>query len=64
MAAGLGESAALRFTQRSVIAGSNPNDPTAVLDPVSNGMTRGLHGLRVGVDSARYCCRCNPLWVT
>jgi amidase len=34
-----------------VIAGSDPNDPTAVLDPVPNylaGMTRGLHGLRIG----------------
>jgi amidase len=38
-----------------VIAGSDPNDPTAVLDPVPNylaGMTRGLHGLRIGVDHA------------
>jgi amidase len=38
-----------------VIAGSDPNDPTAVLDPVPNylaGMTRGLRGLRVGVDHA------------
>jgi len=38
-----------------VIAGSDPNDPTAVLDPVPNylaGMTRGLRGLRVGVDQA------------
>jgi amidase len=38
-----------------VIAGSDPNDPTAVLDPVPNylaGMTRGLHGLRIGVDYA------------
>ena len=38
-----------------VIAGSDPNDPTAVLDPVLNylaGMTRGLRGLRVGVDQA------------
>jgi amidase len=38
-----------------VIAGSDPNDPTSVLDPVPNylaGMTRGLHGLRVGVDHA------------
>ena len=38
-----------------VIAGSDPNDPTAVLDPVPNylaGMTRGLRGLRIGVDHA------------
>jgi amidase len=38
-----------------VIAGSDPDDPTAVLDPVPNylaGMTRGLRGLRVGVDHA------------
>ena len=38
-----------------VIAGSDPNDPTAVLDPVPNylaGMTRGLRGLRIGVDYA------------
>ncbi|MGA8759568.1 MAG: amidase, partial [Stellaceae bacterium] len=36
-----------------VIAGSDPNDPTAVLDPVPNypaGMIRGLRGLRIGVD--------------
>jgi amidase len=36
-----------------VIAGSDQNDPTAVLDPVPNylaGMKRGLHGLRIGVD--------------
>jgi amidase len=36
-----------------VIAGSDPNDPTTVLGPVPNyvaGMTRGLRGLRVGVD--------------
>ncbi len=35
------------------IAGSDPNDATAVQDPVPNylaGMTRGLHGLRIGVD--------------
>ena len=38
-----------------VIAGSDPNDPTAVQDPVPNylaGMTRGLRGLRIGVDHA------------
>jgi len=38
-----------------VIAGSDSNDPTALLDPVPNylaGMTRGLHGLRIGVDHA------------
>ena len=38
-----------------VIAGSDRNDPTAVQDPVPNylaGMTRGLHGLRIGVDHA------------
>ncbi|MGD0434473.1 MAG: amidase [Acetobacteraceae bacterium] len=38
-----------------VIAGSDPNDPTAVLEPVPNylaGMTRGLRGLRIGVDHA------------
>ena len=38
-----------------VIAGSDPNDPTSVLDPVPNylaGMRRGLRGLRVGVDHA------------
>jgi amidase len=38
-----------------VLAGEDPHDPTAVLDPVPNylaGMTRGLHGLRVGVDHA------------
>jgi amidase len=36
-----------------VIAGYDPNDPTAVLGPVPNyvaGMERGLSGLRVGVD--------------
>src|SRR6516162_11487691 len=38
-----------------VIAGSDSNDPTALLDPVPNylaGMTRGLRDLRVGVDHA------------
>ena len=38
-----------------VIAGSDPNDPTAALEPVPNYlavMTRGLRGLRVGVDHA------------
>jgi len=38
-----------------VIAGSDSNDPTALLDPVPNylaGMSRGLHGLRIGVDHA------------
>lgn len=37
----------------SVLAGKDPNDPTASLEPVPNylaGMTRGLRGLRVGVD--------------
>jgi amidase len=39
----------------SVIAGSDPNDPTAVLDPIPNylaGIAGGLRGLRVGVDQA------------
>lgn len=38
----------------SVIAGEDPNDPTASLEPVPNylaGMTRGLRGLRIGVDT-------------
>jgi amidase len=38
-----------------VIAGADANDPTAVQDPVPNylaGMTRGLHGVRVGIDAA------------
>jgi amidase len=38
-----------------VIAGSDRNDPTALPDPVPNylaGMTRGLRGLRIGVDRA------------
>jgi amidase len=38
----------------SVIAGADSNDPTASLAPVPNylaGMTRGLRGLRIGVDS-------------
>lgn len=37
----------------SVIAGEDPNDPTASLEPVPNylaGMTRGLRGLRIGID--------------
>lgn len=37
----------------SAIAGEDPNDPTASLEPVPNylaGMTRGLRGLRVGID--------------
>ena len=38
-----------------IIAGSDPNDSTAVLDQVPNylaGMTRGLRGLFIGVDHA------------
>ena len=38
-----------------VIAGSDPLDPTAVLDPVPNylaDLPRGLRGLRIGVDEA------------
>jgi amidase len=37
----------------SAIAGADSNDPTASLEPVPNylaGMTRGLRGLRIGVD--------------
>jgi amidase len=37
------------------IAGGDRNDPTALPDPVPNylaGMTRGLRGLRIGVDRA------------
>ena len=40
------------------IAGADPNDPTAVQAPVPNylaGMTRGIRGLRVGLD---------PVWNT
>ena len=36
-----------------VIAGADPADPTASLEPVPNylaGMTRGLRGLRIGID--------------
>jgi amidase len=38
----------------SAIAGVDVNDPTASLEPVPNylaGMTRGIRGLRIGVDS-------------
>jgi amidase len=38
-----------------VIAGSDPNDPTAVLDPVPNYLAvldQGIQGLRIGVDPA------------
>ncbi len=38
----------------SAIAGADDNDPTASLEPVPNylaGMTRGIRGLRIGVDS-------------
>jgi amidase len=38
----------------SVIAGADINDPTASLEPVPNylaGMTRGLRGLRIGIDT-------------
>jgi len=39
----------------SVIAGSDPNDPTAVLDPVPDYLAvvgQGVRGLRIGVDPA------------
>ncbi len=38
-----------------VIAGADPNDPTARQDPVPNylaGLTRGIRGVRIGVDRA------------
>jgi amidase len=38
-----------------VIAGADPNDPTASTEPVPNylaGMKRGLRGVRIGVDRA------------
>jgi amidase len=38
-----------------VIAGSDPNDPTAMLDPVPDYLTvveQGVRGLRIGVDAA------------
>lgn len=37
-----------------VLAGADPNDPTASIEPVPNylaGMTRGLRGLRIGIDT-------------
>jgi amidase len=49
-----------------VIAGSDRNDPTAVLDPVPNylaGMTRGLRGLRIGVDHAWNTTRVDSVMV-
>ncbi len=49
-----------------VIAGSDPNDPTSVLDPVPNylaGMTRGLRGLHVGVDNAWNATRVDGVMV-
>jgi amidase len=39
----------------AVIAGSDPNDPTALLDPVPHYMAvvgEGVRGLRIGVDAA------------
>ena len=38
-----------------VIAGADPNDPTAVQEPVPNylaGLPRGIRGVRIGVDRA------------
>jgi amidase len=38
-----------------VIAGADPNDPTARLEPVPNylaGLARGIRGVRIGVDRA------------
>ncbi|MGA2127473.1 MAG: amidase [Xanthobacteraceae bacterium] len=49
----MARSAADAAAMLGVIAGADPNDPTAVPDPVPNylaGLTRGLRGLRVGVD--------------
>jgi amidase len=37
------------------IAGSDPKDPTAVLDPVPNYLAvvgQGVRGLRIGVETA------------
>jgi amidase len=45
------------------IAGADPNDPTAVPAPVPNylaGITRGIRGLRVGVDPAWNTDRVDP----
>ena len=47
----------------SVLAGADKNDPTASLEPVPNylaGMTRGLSGLRIGVDANWNTHRVDP----
>jgi len=49
----MARSAADAGAMLSVLAGADPNDPTASIEPVPNylaGMTRGLRGLRIGVD--------------
>lgn len=49
----MARSAADAGAMLSVIAGADPNDPTASLEPVPNylaGMKRGLRGLRIGLD--------------
>jgi amidase len=50
----LTRSAADAGAMLAAVAGSDPNDPTAVLDPVSDYVAmigQGVHGLRIGVDS-------------
>jgi amidase len=50
----IARSAADAAIMLGAIAGSDPKDPTAVLDPVPDylaGMAQGVRGLRIGVDS-------------
>jgi amidase len=51
----LARSAADAAAMLAAIAGSDPNDPTAALDPVPDYLAvvgQGVRGLRIGVDSA------------
>jgi amidase len=62
----MARSAADTAAMLGVIAGADPNDPTAVQDTVPNylaGMARGLRGLRVGVDHDWNTTRVEPATV-
>ncbi len=59
----MARSAADAGAMLGAIAGSDPNDPTAAQTPAPNylaGMTRGVRGLRIGVDEGWNTNRVDP----